>query len=270
MTAGISLACFSSEIFNPAYGVETPEKLSSDQRIEVVPYETYNVVPITGSVFTATQIIFGEGEFIQDIQNGDLGAWTTSVNKTSPNMLFIKPTVSGSDTNMTVVTNQHTYYFHLNSFDSSLTSSLNTSLNKSSGLTYAIRFIYPEDQKNLLEKNLLIHAQQKETEISAFKNPGNYHWDYSFSGDKTLVPLHVFDDGQFTYFQLRPNQPIPAVFAVNSQKGEEAVVNYRRDDQGSLVYLVIPEIAPQWTLRNGPEHIASIFNNPEIKKNRGY
>ncbi len=257
--AGVSLTLILTNLLinNTAHAIEIPEKLSSDQRIEVVPYDPYNVVPITGTVFTATQIIFSDNEIIQDIQNGDLGAWTSAVNKSSPHMLFIKPTVAGSDTNMTIVTNLHTYYFHLTSQTSDI-SPINP-INHPNTPTYAVRFIYPEDQQKQLAQDLLQREQQKQTEISAFTNPSGYHWNYYFNGDKTLVPLHVFDDGKFTYFQLQPNQPIPAIFAVTSSDGKEAVVNYRRDDQDSGVYLVVPEVAPQWTLRNGPDHVASLF-----------
>ena len=71
------------------------------------------------------------------------------------------------------------------------------------------------------------------------------------------MPLHVFDDGQFTYLQLRPGQPVPAIFAVDTKKANESVVNFRREGR----YLVIHRIVPQLTLREGPQQVASIFNN---------
>jgi type IV secretion system protein VirB9 len=99
------------------------------------------------------------------------------------------------------------------------------------------------------------------------KAPVVHNADYRFSGNKQIMPLHVFDDGRFTYFELRPNQPAPAIFAVDNKQGKEAVVNTRR--QGS--YLVVQRLAPQFTLRNGGT-VASVFNTREIlniKHNRG-
>lgn len=234
------------------YGTEVPEKLSSDARIEVVPYDPNNVVPINGTVMTTTQLIFSNTEIIENIQNGDLSAWTSSVSKTQPYMLFIKPTVMGSDTNMTVVTNLHTYYFHLLS---------QTSQISSQNITYAIRFIYPQDLQQQLSQDFLQQEQQKKAELSAQQHPENYHWNYSYHGDKTILPQRVFDDGQFTYFLFKPQQTLPAIFKVLDSSGNESVTNYRRDDLNANICLVLPEVARQWTLRDGPNHVASIFKN---------
>lgn len=244
-----------------AFCLEIPQKLSTDQRISMVSYDPNNVVQINGTTFTATQIIFGNSESIQEVQNGDLGAWTTSMNKNLPNMIFIKPTTDHSETNMTIVTNQHTYYFHLSASPANLVNP-----NFLDASTYAIKFIYPEEQQKILDETLDIQNQQKQSQISALSHPQDYNWDYAFNGDSSLVPLHVFDDGKFTYFQLRANQTIPAIFVITSPDGKEAVVNFRREDQASGAYIVLTMVAPQWTLREGPDHVASIFNNAEISK----
>ena len=247
-------------IFSPclmalnAYAIETPIRLSSDARIETVVYSPYNVVPVSGSTFTTTQIIFGQDEFIENIQNGDLGAWTASVDKDLPYMMFVKPTAYNSSTNMTVVTNKHTYYFQL--------SSNQMGQNNDQSSTYAIKFIYPEDNVRKVEKEIATREQQRVSELSAFKNPQEYNWNYSFNGDGSIMPIHVFDDGKFTYMQLRPNSPVPAVFAIDSPDGKESVVNYRQDGQ----YLVIQQVAPQYTLRVGQDQVASIFNNKLISQ----
>jgi len=34
------------------------------------------------------------------------------------------------------------------------------------------------------------------------KDGPNFNLDYKISGSKNLQPLHVFDDGQFTYFEF--------------------------------------------------------------------
>lgn len=111
-----------------------PLKLSADNRIEVVAYSPYSVVPVHGTTYTTTQITFGKEESILNVQNGDLGAWVASINPKMANMIFLKPVVYGSNTNMTIVTNRHTYYFHLIS---------NTKGNLSQKqATYAIHFVY--------------------------------------------------------------------------------------------------------------------------------
>ena len=110
---------------------------ASDSRIKTVSFQKDNVVPIEASVFTTTQLVFNQNEIIENIQNGDLDAWIINVQKGLGNMVFIKPTIVNSNTNMTIVTNQHTYYFHL-------MSQSRTDLEHNQP-TYAIKFIYPKD-----------------------------------------------------------------------------------------------------------------------------
>ena len=231
-----------------------PLKLSSDSRIEVVAYSPYQVVPVQGTTFTTTQITFAKNEFIENVQNGDLGAWTASIDKNMPSMLFLKPTTYDSHTNMTVVTNKHTYYFSLASNKKG-----DTSNNEA---TFALHFIYPAEARAKVEAQIIRREHQKQAEITAAKNPSDYNWDYSFHGDHRISPIHVFDDGKFTYLQLQPRQAVPAVFAVDSKNGKEALVNVRKDAK----YLVIERIAPQFTLREGKDIVASIFNNRLIAK----
>lgn len=243
----------------PVFAVENTRALASDSRIKVVAFQRDNVVPVMASVFTTTQIVFSRDEVIENIQNGDLDAWTVSVQKGLPNMLFLKPTILGSNTNMTIVTNVHTYYFHLISNKSQA--------NPSDNSTYAIRFMYPEQARATMLTNVHYNKVQQRAILNAHKNPQNYHWNYSFSGARSIMPLHVFDDGRFTYMQLRLGQPVPAIFAVDNASGKESVVNYRRDGQ----YMVIQQVAPQFTLREGKHHVASVFNNRLIHqlKSRG-
>lgn len=237
-----------------ALAVEKTRPLASDSRIHAVAFQRNNVVPIDASTFTTTQIVFGAGEAIHNIQNGDVDAWTVNVQKGLPNMLFLKPTIAGSHTNMTVVTNRHTYYFDLTSHAYPA-----NQLDKS---TYAIHFSYPQETRATLLAALKYNREQQRAILNAKKNPRQYHWDYSFSGSRAIMPVHVFDDGRLTYLQLQAGQSVPAVFSVDNPKGQEAIVNYRRDGQ----YLIVQQIAPQFTLRDGKHHVASIFNNALIHK----
>lgn len=207
--------------------------------IETIPFIKNRVITINASLFNVTEIQFDSNEVIKNIQSGDMSAWIIDVDKSTPNILFIKPTIDHSNTNMTVVTDQRTYYFKLNSQDSR------------KNLTYAIKFRYPNKRNE--SDNIVLPPPSRD-----------YHWDYSFHGSTAIMPLHVFDDGQFTYFQLRPGQAIPAIFAVDSRKGEESLVNFRKKDG----CIVVDRLAPQFTLRSGKHYVASIFNNRLIRKYR--
>jgi len=238
-----------------------PKNTLTDARIKQVEYQKNNVVTIVGKPFVSTQIIFGDDESILDVQGGDEAGWTVHIDKALLNILTIKPTLFDSNTNLAVVTNdknneKRIYHFHLMMGAAS-------KVNEGEA-TYAIEFVYPDKEKAILEKTLNFLQRQKDSILNVAKKPSDYHWEYSFSGNKTILPLHVFDDGQFTYLQLRPAQTVPSVFAVDNKQGEESVVNTRIEGD----YLVIQQIAPQFTLREGEHKVASLFNDVAIKKLR--
>lgn len=217
-----------------------PTAYPTDIRIKKVRYEENNVVPIKGMTFTTTQIQFGERERIVDIEGGDSTAWMVTYHPELSNMLFIKPTTLNSKTNLTVITNQHAYYFHLIS-----NKTLEMPLLQQ---TYALKFVYPPTPVN----------NHSTTPVPRVLNTA-----YRFSGSPQLVPLHVFDDGQFTYFELSAKSTAPAIFAVDNKHGKESTVNTRR--QGN--YIVVQRLAPQFTLRQGGL-VTSVFNTEEINRIR--
>ena len=219
-----------------------PTSLPTDARIKKVMFQDNNVIPVHGMTFTTTQIQFGDNERVLDIEGGDSTAWMVTYHPELANMLFIKPTIFNSSTNMTVITNRHAYYFHLTS---------NKKLEQTATQqTYALKFVYPAPVTSRVKSRPPIPAQPKVLNTA-----------YRFSGSPQLVPLHVFDDGQFTYFEISANGAVPAIFAVDDKSGKESTVNTRR--QGK--YLVVQRIAPQFTLRQGGLS-TSVFNAREINR----
>ena len=53
---------------------------------------------------------------------------------------------------------------------------------------------------------------------------------YRLSGEKSLRPSRIGDDGIHTYIEWTENQALPAVFAVNALGEEEMVDGYMRQD----------------------------------------
>jgi type IV secretion system protein VirB9 len=241
----IGLGCLTGLSFS----AQTPQALHSDARIQQVVFDPNNVVSVKSGLSVTTQIEFADDEVIKEVQNGDAAAWSSSLNPNLPNMIFLKPVVKDSETNMTIVTNHHVYYFELDGRGSAADSPV-----------YSIRFMYPSEILSEAEETLALKTADKDLTLSAYQNPDKFNWDYSFNGDQTILPQHVFDDGKFTYLQWAQNQPIPAVFVVDNPEGKEAVVNVRMEG----LYLIIEKIAPQFTLRLGESHVASLFNNMKI------
>lgn len=225
----------------PATAQNNPYPLKQDRRIREVIFKEQDVVPLLGEVFTTTEIRFSPSERVVDMEGGDTAAWMVTYHEVVPNTVFIKPTLLGSKTNLTIITNLHHYYFALTS---------NKALTSQDNSLYALQFIYPQ-------KELATRKKAKPSRVSSRAMNTNYR----FSGSPELVPLHVFDDGRFTYFELSEKGAIPAIFAVDDKSGKEATVNTRR--QGK--YLVVQRIAPQFTLRRDGL-VTSIFNTQEITR----
>ncbi len=212
---------------------------ASISRIHHVVYSADKVVTLSASSLTSTQVIFSPSETIQSIQCGDMAAWMVHVDARQPSMFFIKPTLLGSHTNMTVVSNKHSYYFKLISEPFNAMSQADQ--------PFAIQFSYPQS-KTIKPKVAKPH-----------------HGHYSFSGDPSLKPRRVFDDGRFVRMVFYRQQSLPAVFAVDNRAGEQAMVNWRVEGNS----LVIDHLAPQYILRRGRHHVACVFNTDWINTDRG-
>jgi len=240
-----------------AFAIEKPIPMKQDKRLYRVAYEAYNVIPLHGEVLKTTQIVFGADEHIIIADIGDATYWGWKVHQVSPNILSIKPTRYPSNTNMNIVTRdgsgkERFYYFHLTS---SKEDNHETPI-------YSVHFYYPKliaaEKKAAAKAKALLNAAH----INPSRHPNHYNWDYSYHGSYNLRPVRVFDDGTFTYIQFQRNKPIPAIFAVDNAKGSESVVNYRKVGQ----YVVIQQVAPQFTLRDGKHDVASIFNRRYIQQ----
>ena len=208
------------------------------------------MIPIRGTALTTTQIVFGDNEEVLDIEGGDTSAWMVTYHPHT-NMVFVKPSSFGSDSNITVITNRHHYYFHVTN---------HKTIDKSQASeTYAVKVLYPEAPK--VQSPPATSSSPGRGSVTSKKEAKNLNWNYRFSGSPELVPLHVFDDGKFTYFELARNAPVPAIFAVDDKRGKEMTVNTRHEKQ----YIVVQRLAPQFTLRNGGM-VTSVFNVREISR----
>lgn len=224
---------------------------TQESRIVSVNYQHNRIVPLVGTANITTQVEFAPDETIELVESGQSEAWSVDVQSHLRNRLFIKPLYDAPGTNLTVVTDKHTYYFAL-------------SAQAKGTPTYGLSFRYPQAEHAKQQARLAKAKNQQAATLNKAAPPGHYHWSYRFSGDRGLIPLHAYDDGVFTYFQLRPHQKVPAVFAIDNKKGEEQVVNVRQEGD----VLVVQRVAPQFTLRDGRHHVASIFNNRLIRQQR--
>ena len=211
-----------------------PRHVAADNHVKVVMYDPNNVVLLKGRYSYQTQITFAPTEVVQNVSIGDSLAWqAVPVN----NNLFIKP-VAESNTNMTVLTNANSYSFQLDSVGSQAKP------------TYKLQFTYPDGGYD---------ASGVSNAVGVF-DPKNLNWKYTFTGERSLVPIEAFDNGQFTYFKFNKNgmSHQPSIFTVDKDM-RETLVNYHMQGE----YMVINAIAKQFTFRDG-SYVTSIYNEYAI------
>lgn len=59
-------------------------------------------------------------------------------------------------------------------------------------------------------------------------SPGGPEGGWRIRGDRSIRPARIHDDGVRTYLEWRPDQSLPAVFAIGPTGAEEVVDGYMR------------------------------------------
>jgi type IV secretion system protein VirB9 len=206
----------------PASAQIRPQPGTGDSRIQSVEYDASQVVQIQAAPGYQVTLELGSDEQIENVAVGDSGAWQVTANRIG-SRLFIKPIQSGVTTNMTVVTNVRTYAFELAPL-----------FGPSPEMAYTIRFRYPAAAaaSASAEAELIIEGR------------------YRLSGERTLRPSRISDDGRHTYIEFPRDQAIPAIYAVDERGGESLVNGMMRDD-----LFVIDSVVPRLVFRID-QHVA--------------
>lgn len=228
MTRGTFLAAAATllAIASPAH---------ADDRLTKRLYSENEVVKIDGKLGVQATVVFGDTESIENVAVGDSQAWQITPNKRA-NLLFVKPLEAGARTNMTVVTDKHTYFFDL------------VASAKARPL-YMLRFTYPEVKTPEVDLASLTAAERAALASDPSKNPVdpallNFSWKRI--GDGKIQPTRIYDDGNMTYMLWNDKQAIPAILVMN-EKGDEGPVNYSvRGDT-----IVIDDVPQTILLRSG-------------------
>jgi type IV secretion system protein VirB9 len=122
---------------------QADEPITIDNRIKTYIYSENEVFRLLVHYGYQSSIEFAEGEKIATISVGDSFAWKiTPVGR----RLFIKALQDNMHTNMTIITNKHTYQFDL------MSKTPDKNIDKE--LVYVLRFFYPESldaNKNMVE-----------------------------------------------------------------------------------------------------------------------
>lgn len=212
----------------------------ADERLLTHLYADNEVVRIDGKSGVQATIAFGDGEAIENVAVGDSQAWQITPNKRA-DLLFVKPLEASAHTNMTVVTNRHTYFFDL------------VASTKARPL-YMLRFTYKDAPKAARAEPALAAAPLDPAEQALAAgdpaalpaDPAALNFAWKRVGVEKLMPSRIYDDGSATYLLWPEKAAVPAILVTN-EKGDEGPVNYAV--RGTTI--VIDEVPNAIVLRSG-------------------
>jgi type IV secretion system protein VirB9 len=208
---------------------------AADKRIRTLAYNPDQIVQILGKSGIQSTIEFAPDERIENVAVGDSSAWQITPNRRA-SLLFVKPLVARSRTNMTVVTDRRTYMFDLVAGDKWTTA------------VYALKFSYPNDKpvQAATQPAAPAAAPAQPVEQQAAMTADKLHFDWNKKGNGKLLPSRVFDDGASVYLAWTKDTPLPAILTVSEDR-KEGPVNYRMSGE----YIVISPIPANLVLRYG-------------------
>lgn len=217
------------------------------QVIAEYEYEPDRIYEVRTGLGITTQIELSPSEEILDYSTGFNSGW--ELNRRD-NVFYLKPKNVDVDTNMMVRTATHSYLFELKVVASDWTALEQA---KRAGVHYKITFSYPNNTAFSAEQLAASKGpaakppRTSEIETSLDKDR-SYYFDYSYSTrtkNKWLVPVNVYDDGQFTYINLAnmnrfPSGDFPAVFGREREGSEDFLVNTTVEGNTLIVHGTYP------------------------------
>lgn len=226
---------------------------ADDPRLVDRLYDPGQVVRVEGRANVQATIRFGEKETIENVAIGDSQSWQVTPNKRA-NLLFVKPLADRASTNMTVVTDRHTYLFDL----------IASPAHRSP--LYMLAFSYPKELEPVAEAEPADAAPVESAnalELAAAGDPYavldptqlNFAW--TTSGDERLLPERIFDDGDATFLAWPIGTPLPAIL-IKDLEGVEGPVNFAvRGDT-----IVVDGVPREIVLRSGGDAATLVNRGP--------
>lgn len=198
-----------------------------DPRLITLPWRDNAVVRLNGRAGVEATVMLGSDEHIENVAIGDANAWQVTPNRRA-NMLFLKPLSPRARTNLTVVTDRHTYFFDLVAAPGARA-------------VYGLRLTYPDAPKAAPPPMSAAPAPLTGEEAAlahgaavAPVDPASLDTAFTLVGAKDLLPAKVFADGQATYLAWPRGTPLPAILGRND-RGVEGPINYAMHDDMIVV-----------------------------------
>lgn len=229
----------------------------SPPQVDAFDYVPDGIYQVRTALGITTQIELDPAEEILDFSTGFSSGWDLT---RRGNVFYLRPRDADVDTNMLVRTQAHSYIFELKVVAADWT---NLEQVRRAGVQYRVGFRYPADAAFARADAVTGTEQGQSTTLDGKRS---YHFDYDVAARRSppwLVPMHVYDDGRFTYLRMGgqaalPTGTFPAVFGRRSRHGEEFVVN--TTVEGDV--LVVHGTYPFLVVRHGRDVVGLRRNAP--------
>lgn len=278
----------------PCFSAAQMTPVTTDSRIKTFVYNENDVYNLLTYYGYQSNVEFGNDEKIETVSIGDRVGWQLVP---AGRRLFIRALSDNLHTNMTLVTNQRAYQFDLRSANPANLAKeelvyvarffypddkKNSRPAAQSPVPNPSALAAPIASAVAAAPNPAISVAPvapltiaKDTAAPAVQQPpvapakaanstpapsANYNYNYTYTGSGYLVPMGMFDDGRYTYFQFVQGAAIPEIFVVDVA-GNASPANGQMH-QG---YYVIGRTAAQFVLRLGNDK-ANLFNESFGKK----
>ncbi len=231
---------------------------AADTRLVERLYSPDQVVRIEGRANVQAVIRFGENEAIENVAIGDSTKWQITPNKRA-NLLFVKPLSERAATNMTVVTDKHTYLFDL------------VASPAHRNPLYVLAFSYPKELEEvpaLADTGAAPREGATALELAAagdpyaVVDPAQLNFAWRARGDTQLLPQRIYDDGDATFLAWSFGTPLPAIL-IKDFEGTEGPVNYAV--RGEVI--VVDGVPREIVLRSGDD-VATLSNEGPVREPR--
>jgi len=206
-------------------------------------YQPDKIYEVRTGLGITTQIELSPSETVLDFNTGFSNGWELYRRE---NVFYLKPKNVDVDTNMMVRTTTNSYLFELKVVASDW---ISLEQAKRAGVHYKVSFVYPNATAAATEDEEEEYDTRPQSEIdTSIAKDRFYNFDYAYSTrtkNKWLVPINVYDDGQFTYIRLTdasrfPTGNFPAVFGREKEGSEDFVVNTTVESNTIVVHGIYP------------------------------
>ena len=196
MKAAFSALALMTALF--AAQISPAQALQNDSRLETIAYQDGAVVPVNSAIGHGVMIVFAAGERVIAFDSADPEAFSIdeSVNTGS---LVIRTNRTPDNPIITVRTQLRSYSFLVRA-------------GMPEDADMVVQFTYADGEAEFTSGPTLVANKPQ----------------YRVTGEASLRPIQISDDGTRTFLVWGEDQALPAVFSVNPFGDEEIVDGYMR------------------------------------------